>query len=304
MQSTDESSRDQVHPEDSRIPFGDSVIFVKLGVLVIGIWLLLGPVSNFILRRFFVEATPEQLGQIGDWHGLTNSLFAALAFAGVIGALLLQLRAINLQQRELKLQREELILARQEFKRSAEAQEASTRELRRQVQAPIVLELMRDMRSEEMRAALMGLTGWAKTNHAIESDVQGKPRQFHWQFTKFKMGSEQSVVARDGKHISLDDVDRWRRLLSKYCYTVYRLYDIGAIDLALARVLIREDMSATAIAIVEPLDEIVRANYERAGFDFICSLYPCEDVIKKGFYSWMTALEPDVRARYGRLDSI
>lgn len=54
-------------------------------------------------------------GLFGDSFGLLTSMFSGLAFAGLIGTLLLQ-------RQELKLQREELQLTRIELSRAATAQ--------------------------------------------------------------------------------------------------------------------------------------------------------------------------------------
>ena len=47
-------------------------------------------------------------GEFGDTFGALNALFAGLAFAGVIYAILLQQRELKLQREELELQRKEL----------------------------------------------------------------------------------------------------------------------------------------------------------------------------------------------------
>ena len=73
--------------------------------------------------------TERQIGQwsdrasFGDMFGAVNALFAGLAFAGVVCALLLQQRQITQQLEELALQREELNLSRMEMARQARAQE-------------------------------------------------------------------------------------------------------------------------------------------------------------------------------------
>ena len=64
-------------------------------------------------------------GTFGDSFGSINSLFSALAFAGII-------YTIILQHNELKLQRQELEQTRNELKRSADAQDRSEKQLERQ----------------------------------------------------------------------------------------------------------------------------------------------------------------------------
>ena len=55
-------------------------------------------------------------GVFGDSFGALNALFAGLAFAGVIYAILLQQKELKLQREELELQREELEDTRAEIK--------------------------------------------------------------------------------------------------------------------------------------------------------------------------------------------
>ena len=70
---------------------------------------------------------PADAAAFGDMFGAVNTLFAGLAFAGVI-------YAIVLQQQELALQRQELADTRSELARSATAQEESQAALREQVE--------------------------------------------------------------------------------------------------------------------------------------------------------------------------
>jgi hypothetical protein len=73
-----------------------------------------------------LSETWEVRGQVGDMFGAVNSLFSALALAGVLYTILLQ-------RDELSLQRIELALTREELARAASAQEASERALAAQV---------------------------------------------------------------------------------------------------------------------------------------------------------------------------
>lgn len=50
----------------------------------------------------------EERGQFGDSFRVVNALFAGLAFAGVILAILLQQKELKLQREELELQRTEI----------------------------------------------------------------------------------------------------------------------------------------------------------------------------------------------------
>ena len=93
---------------DSLIP--PLIIFASVVIL----WLAGAALVHFAP---FLSNLGER-GLFGDSFGAINALFAGLAFAGLI-------YAIMLQRQELQLQREELRLTRQELARSADAQEKS-----------------------------------------------------------------------------------------------------------------------------------------------------------------------------------
>ncbi len=95
-----------------------------------GPWILFGSIiivfvlSAIIILVSFSNWTDR--GAFGDMFGAVNALFSALAFGGVIYAILLQ-------RKELSLQREELELTRKELEKSADAQKKSSLLLEKQV---------------------------------------------------------------------------------------------------------------------------------------------------------------------------
>lgn len=78
--------------------------------LVILLWV----VSGIVLQSLFPELADR--GQFGDSFGVVNALFAGLAFAGVICAILLQMKIFELQRRQLELQEQEMQATRAEIK--------------------------------------------------------------------------------------------------------------------------------------------------------------------------------------------
>ena len=80
-----------------------------IGVIVvyIGYWYIIW------ISGWFSEL---EKGKFGDTFGALNALFAGLAFAGVIYAILLQQRELKLQREELELQRKELEDTRAEIR--------------------------------------------------------------------------------------------------------------------------------------------------------------------------------------------
>ena len=100
-------------------------IGVNIGGLI---GLLAGVVTVWIAAWLvIIQMLPDwnNRGLFGDMFGSVNSLFAGLAFAGVIYTILLQRNELALQRRELELTREQLT-------RSAKAQELSEEALREQ----------------------------------------------------------------------------------------------------------------------------------------------------------------------------
>lgn len=93
-------------------------LFGRAAIGVAALWFLVGllPVAVFPGSATSFNAA----GTFGDSFGVVNSLFSALAFAGVIVTMILQTE-------ELKLQRRELDETQEELRRSAQAQEASER---------------------------------------------------------------------------------------------------------------------------------------------------------------------------------
>ena len=108
--------------------------WIFAGAVILGLWFLIGIApycleSNSILVADPPSKTEQALwairGQMGDMFGAVNSLFSALALAGLI-------YTVFLQRKELQLQRRDLALTRREVKRSASAQEKSEKALRKQ----------------------------------------------------------------------------------------------------------------------------------------------------------------------------
>jgi hypothetical protein len=99
------------------IVFFVSVVWVAYGLFADEILNNFSKVRNIILNE---EQTPWDRGDFGDYFGSLNTIFAGLAFAGVIWAIILQKR--------------ELALQRQEVKNSVEAQRDSAKSLADQIQ--------------------------------------------------------------------------------------------------------------------------------------------------------------------------
>ena len=97
-----------------------------LSAIVIGLWL-----GYPLVISYCIPVLGER-GQFGDMFGAVNALFAGLAFAGVIWAIILQKNELSLQREELKLQRDELTQTREEIKGQKEQLHAQDQTLKKQ----------------------------------------------------------------------------------------------------------------------------------------------------------------------------
>lgn len=100
-------------------------------------WLLLFPGVIILWGLFWALSSwmypeIECRGQFGDSFGAINALFAGLAFAGVIYAIILQKKELGLQRDELGLQRRELEYTRTEIRGQKEQLQAQNQTLQKQ----------------------------------------------------------------------------------------------------------------------------------------------------------------------------
>lgn len=93
------------------------LIFLGFAVIVVVLWCWVG----FAPQR--VTPSQEKAGQYGDMFGMVNSLFAGLAFAGLIVTMWMQKEELSLQRREFKLQRQVTDGTRKEIERQADFSE-------------------------------------------------------------------------------------------------------------------------------------------------------------------------------------
>lgn len=116
----------------TRVRSGLFVLAVFLVVIVLWVGIGFLPVLNHVPGFDFSKdgtVLPEWPGVFGDSFGWVNSLFSALAFAGVLVTLWMQRHELQLQREEMKMTRQELEMTRDEHHRVAEAQEGSENRL-------------------------------------------------------------------------------------------------------------------------------------------------------------------------------
>lgn len=79
-------------------PIGSLIVFFIIMLLVVAVW---AGLAKYVIENYY-DVNKTDAGQRGDTFGILNSLFAALAFAGLVYTILLQ-------QKELKETRQEFI---------------------------------------------------------------------------------------------------------------------------------------------------------------------------------------------------
>ena len=137
------------------------------GAIVFVVWI----VYPYVIERLYPDLGHR--GQFGDLFGALNALFAGLAFAGIIWAIILQ-------KNELELQREELEQTRKEIKGQKEQLEAQDQTLKKQNFEDSFFELLRfhneivgslSFRDSTGRGSFLRLRGdLQKLYHNDESD--------------------------------------------------------------------------------------------------------------------------------------
>lgn len=102
---------------------------IKFGLpsIVIILWML-----SIWLVPIYTGKSPTTSGEFGDMFGSLNSLFAGLAFAGLIIAIAYQKLELSIQREELQLQREELHASNVELGKQRDQLENQSNTLDRQ----------------------------------------------------------------------------------------------------------------------------------------------------------------------------
>ena len=90
---------------------------------IVGVIVILGLIEAGVYISFHKW---EHRGLLGDMFGVGNAVFSALAFAGVIIAILMQKKELELQRKELKLTRDEVTGQRDQLQSQAETLKKQT----------------------------------------------------------------------------------------------------------------------------------------------------------------------------------
>ena len=86
--------------------------FVITGIVVVLIWVL----SWVLIQNYYGTGVDDGRGTFGDMFGAVNSLFAGLAFAGIIYSIIMQREDLKLQKKSIDKQTESIKLQTEELK--------------------------------------------------------------------------------------------------------------------------------------------------------------------------------------------
>jgi hypothetical protein len=78
--------------------------------------------------------------------------------------------------------------------------------------------------------------------------------------------------------------DKHRRVFLEPCYKVYNLVRGKVVDDDAARIVLTPDLILTLLEVIEPLEAIIRSNYDRSMFDWARGLYSQEELASRGAY--------------------
>lgn len=234
------------------------IVFMALAVITIQI------LYYIFLQNYLSEL--DKQGQFGDMFGALTALFSGLAFAGMI-------TAVVLQTRELGLQREELSLTRDELKGSKKAQEEIAKHQRNAISLQVILPLMEEIGSDEMRQAIISIADFERKN--------GGENNFDKVYKKL-LEKRKSGTIIENERIELEEVDSARRRFSMIFHKMYRLRKSNVVSDDIVKLVIGPDSAYLFLKVVKKLEAAIRTNFSGDLFDFAQQLYTEQELLEKG----------------------
>lgn len=211
-----------------------------LALVLVGplLWLTFGSVPVLIhWLGVLDEEKLQYLGAIGDTFGAANALFSGLAFIAVAITLRQQQHALFLQHRELEL-------TRQELRDSADAQKEIARHQNNAISLQVILPLMNEVGTEEMRIARIRISDF-KRRYGEDGGFVG-----HYSALLEKRRS-QVITYHEAEELEL--IDGVRRRFVFTFHKMHRLWQTGVIDNDIVRVVIGPDSADLLLETVEKL---------------------------------------------------
>lgn len=114
-------------------------------------------------------------------------------------------------------------------------------------------------------------------------------RLYHQNVNSFYNDFEQRRVNSLGM-----EHDKHRRVFLEPCYKVYNLVCGRLVDDHAARIVLTPDLVLTLLDVIEPLEAIIRSNYDRSMFDWARKLYSPEDLASRGAYTHRVSTSADL----------
>jgi len=175
----------------------------------------------------------DQRGMRGTWGDQFGGVNSLFTGLAFAGVLI-----------SLYIQNEELTHAREEQRRAASQQTKA-------ITAQLFLQVTDEIRSVE----------WGKAHDHLWLYYNSSRTGFHKEFARRR----DSALGREH--------DMNRRVFLEPCYKVWNLVKAELVDDAAARVVLGPDIVLTLLEVIEPLEEIIRTNYDRSMFNWARALY-------------------------------
>lgn len=246
------------HGKEAKSPSVPWLALVLLGPLL---WLGFGSVPLLIYWLGIIDNEKLQyLGTIGDTFGAANALFSGLAFIAVAITLRQQQHALFLQHIELKLTRKEL-------KDSAEAQQEIAKHQNNAISLQVILPLMDEIGSEDMRKARIRVSDFKRHHDECEFI------NYYTTLLKKRRANELS----DEETQELDEIDSARRRFVFIFHKLHRLNKSGVIGNNIVKVVVGPDAVDLLLETVEKLEAAIAPNYSQEIFDLARQLYTDEE---------------------------
>lgn len=111
----------------------------------------------------------------------------------------------------------------------------------------------------------------------------------HNQLRKYHRSNVESMrrafqEGRETEHSLGSRHEKNRRTFLEPCYKVHNLKKAGFVTDDAARIVLSPDIVLTLLEIIEPLEGIIRSNYDRSMFDWARELYSEEELKSRGAY--------------------
>lgn len=189
----------------------------KFGISTTTIVLITGTVlvfwlANFILPIIITLGDWSDRGILGDMFGISNSLFSGLAFAGVIIAILLQMKELSLQRKELVQTRKEIAGQREQLEGQRSQMEIQNLENRFFQLLALLNDSVQQLRTGTGQAGSRG----------FESYV-AKVKIYYSEIKKAKEELGEMEIVREAFHLEYQQLDQSVISYARILFSIFKL---------------------------------------------------------------------------------